>query len=211
MYVAPHFAESDLSQLDALVERDPFVTLTTCANERPFASHVPVLYQRAGNEVVIRGHWARANPQRRHALDSPALIIIHGPHAYISPTGYVDPQRQVPTWNYAVAHLHGTLELLDPAMTEQVVVDLAQRFEGTHANAWQFGADHPDRGAGLRHIVGFRLRAADIQIKLKLNQNHPRANVEGAAAALLRRTDDNARDTAQMMLDALGRRTTDSR
>ena len=108
MYTPAAFAATDLALLDALVGADPFVTLVTVgADGAPFASHLPVLYRRDGDRVRLEGHWARPNPQARHA--GPALAIVHGPHAYVSPGWYPDkePAARVPTWNYAVAHLAG--------------------------------------------------------------------------------------------------------
>ena len=111
MYQPRAFVESDLAQLDALFAMDPFVTLVTQdATGALFASHIPVLYRRDDDRIHIEGHWARPNPQASH--DSEALMIVHGPHAYVSPGAYPDKESaaRVPTWNYAVAHLTGKLE-----------------------------------------------------------------------------------------------------
>jgi transcriptional regulator len=113
MYTPRHFAEQDLGELDRLFERDPFVTLvTTDADGLPFASHLPVLYRREGERISIEGHWAKPNPQSGH--DSPVLLIVHGPHHYVSPGWYPDKEAaaRVPTWNCVVAHLHGRLQHL---------------------------------------------------------------------------------------------------
>ena len=71
MYTPRAFAETDLAQLDALVAarsvRDPGHASPTA---RRFASHLPVLYARDGDAVVIGGHWARANPQWRDGGDA---------------------------------------------------------------------------------------------------------------------------------------------
>ncbi|MBP7657476.1 MAG: FMN-binding negative transcriptional regulator, partial [Pseudoxanthomonas sp.] len=90
MYTPRAFAETDLTGLDRLIERDAFVTLVTVADGLPFASHLPVLYARDGDRIVIEGHWARPNPQARHA--GPAMVIVHGPHAYLSPGWYADKE-----------------------------------------------------------------------------------------------------------------------
>ena len=108
MYLPRAFAETDLAALDALLARDSFVTLVTVRDGAPSVSHLPVLYRRDGEQIELIGHWARPNPQARHA--GPALVIVHGPHAYVSPAWYPDKEEaaRVPTWNYAVAHLDGT-------------------------------------------------------------------------------------------------------
>ena len=88
MYTPAASAETDLAGLDRLIARDAFVTLVTVADGLPFVSHLPVLYTRDGDRVLIEGHWARPNPQARHA--GSALMIVHGPHAYLSPGWYAD-------------------------------------------------------------------------------------------------------------------------
>jgi transcriptional regulator len=211
MYTPRAFAETDLAGLDRLVERDPFVSLITSGSDGlPFASHLPVLYRRAGDEVLLEGHWARPNPQAGHA--GPALVIVHGPHAYISPGWYPDKKDlpRVPTWNYAVAHLYGTLETFDDSTALADLVDrLSLRFETLVGSGWRFEHDRPDHVSQLRGIVGFRFRAERIELKFKLNQNHPEANVRNAAAALQALPGDNPRQVAALMLDRLARRTTE--
>jgi transcriptional regulator len=206
MYLPRRFAETDLAELDRLVARDAFVTLvTTDADGLPFASHLPVLYRRDGERVVFSGHWARPNPQARHA--GAALLVVHGPHAYISPSWYTDPRAHVPTWNYAVAHIGGRLQRSeDPHDLQALVTALAAKYEGPLGSGWQpaFGTDALTRD--LAGIVGFTLEAETIQLKFKLNQNHPAANVIGAAAALERQPDANARETAALMRECLVRR-----
>src|SRR6476469_79774 len=112
MYVPAYFAEADLAQLDALAAAHPFATLITIADGAQFVSHVPVLSRRGADGIELRGHLSRANAQWRHGGE--ATVIFHGPQAYVSPGWYPDKEdaARVPTWNYAVAHLAGTLEIL---------------------------------------------------------------------------------------------------
>jgi transcriptional regulator len=204
MYLPRRFAESDLAELDRLVARDAFVTLVTIDDDGlPFASHLPVLYRRDGGRVAFSGHWARPNPQAWH--ESPVLLIVHGPHAYVSPSWYVEPQAHVPTWNYAVAHIGGRLDRCeDPLQLQALVAALAAKYETPHSR-WQpaFGSDA--LAQDLRGIVGFTLEAERITLKFKLNQNHPEENVIGAAAALERQPDANAREIAALMRERLAR------
>jgi transcriptional regulator len=206
MYLPRRFAETDLAELDRLVARDAFATLVTVdAEGLPFASHLPVLYARDGGTVRFSGHWARPNPQARH--DGPALLVVHGPHAYISPSWYADQDGQVPTWNYAVAHIGGRLERSeDPALLQALVAELAAKYEGPLGSGWQPAYGSAALAQDLRGIVGFTLQAERIELKFKLNQNHPAANVEGAAAALERSGEPLAAETAALMRERLARR-----
>ena len=207
MYLPRAFAEADLAALDALAAGHPFATLVTLADGAPYVSHLPVLYRREGELIELRGHWSRANPQWRHA--GPALAILHGPHAYVSPGWYADkePQARVPTWNYAVAHLGGELEIHDdPGFTAAVVADLSELHETSVGSDWRYEADNAAHSVQLKGIVGFRMRVAHVELKFKLNQNHPEANVLGAAAALAASAREGDREIAALMTERLQRR-----
>lgn len=200
MYTPPCYRESDLAELDGLVAANPFATLVTVRDGVPFATHLPVLYARDGERVVFRGHWARPNPQWHGA--SEALLIVHGPHAYISPSWYPDhdEQARVPTWNYAVAHVHGTLEIVDDTdALAAIVADLSDHHETANGSDWRFEPERADHAVQLKGIVGFRLAASRIELKFKLNQNHPEANRRAVAAALAAKPDDTSRAVANLM------------
>ncbi len=184
MYLPRRFAETDLARLDGLFARDAFVTLVTNdADGQPTATHLPVLYRRDGEQIEIRGHWARPNPQARHT--GRALLIVHGPHAYISPTWYTRPEDRVPTWNYAVAHLQGRLETTDDIETMRAIVsELSAVYEGGLGTGWKPQHGHPEFEPELRGIIGFRFVVESVQMKFKMNQHHDAADVRGAVAGL---------------------------
>ncbi|MEO6365142.1 MAG: FMN-binding negative transcriptional regulator [Luteimonas sp.] len=205
MYVPRHYAETELHHLDALIAQDPFVTLISVDDDgHPFASHLPVLYRRDGEQVLIEGHWARPNPQARRPGD--ALMIVHGPHAYVSPGWYPDKEAaaRVPTWNYAVAHIHGSLEIYDDESgLADLVSRLSAQFETAVGSDWRFEMEREDHVSQLRGIIGFRFVPWQIELKFKLNQNHPAVNVEAVATALSRQAGEDANAIARLMLDRL--------
>ena len=202
MYVPASFVESDLAALDALIERDNFITLITIRDGTPVVNHLPVLYQRDGERIELRGHWARPNPQAKHA--GAATIVVHGPHAYVSPSWYPDKEEQarVPTWNYAVAHLAGTLETFDDEASLAALVDaLSHQHEARVGGDWRFEFDRDDQRRQLRGIIGFRFHVDTASLKFKLNQNHPTANRLSVAAQLEQQPWETSRDVAALMRD----------
>ena len=203
LYAPRAFASRDLAQLDALAGRHDFASLVTVGDDGPFASHVPVLYRRDDARVTVEGHLARANPQATHG--GSALLMLHGPQAYVSPSWYPDKadQARVPTWNYAVAHLVGRLEWFDdePGLAS-LVSRLSERHEARVGSDWRFDLDAPAERVQLRGIVGFRLHVERVDLKLKLSQNHPDAN-RRAVIARLEGGDETSRDVARMMRDTL--------
>ena len=205
MYLPRAFAETDLAQLDALFAADPFVTLISNDDTgAPFASHLPVLYRRDAAGIRIEGHWARPNPQAAHAGE--ALMIVHGPHAYVSPGWYPDKQAagRVPTWNYAVAQLRGRLEAFDDeASLAEFVARLSRHFELANGSDWEFDPNDDRQHALLRGIVGFRFVPDRIEMKFKLSQNHPLDNRHAVIAALSERDNTDARAVAALMRTTL--------
>lgn len=203
MYTPRHFASEDLIELDRLAREHPFATLVTVADGAPFVSQLPLLYRRDGNDVLLRGHWSRANPQWRH--EPRATVLLQGPQAYVSPSWYPDKESaaRVPTWNYVVAELVGRLEVFeDEAGLASIVSDLSDRFEAETGSDWRFETEREELRSQLRGIVGFIFRPERIQIKLKLSQNHPVANRIAVADALAR-GDQNQRAIALRMREGL--------
>jgi len=164
----------------------PFATLITPGSRETLVSHIPLLLI-PGCEPhgTLIGHFARANPHWQAAHETQSIAIFLGPHAYVSPSWYKEPTRMVPTWNYAVVHAHGTLEIVDDAAATRSTLDLLiQRFEAGRGAPWQFEQPPTERDALVRGIVAFRLRIKHIDAKFKLSQNRSREDQSRVIAAL---------------------------
>ena len=135
LYTPSHFAHDNRTAVARLIHDHAFATLITPAATEPFVSHLPLLLI-PGCEPhgTLIGHFARANPHWRAAQDTESIAVFHGPHAYVSPSWYTEPQRMVPTWNYATVHAHGSLAIVeDPAEARSILDTLVQRFESGRA------------------------------------------------------------------------------
>ncbi len=188
LYVPPHFDAADRVAIARLLHDHPFATLVTPAAGEPHVSHVPLIW--AGNcepHGTLLGHFARANPHVEAAAGAESIAIFHGPHAYVSPSWYATPAAAVPTWNYAVVHAHGTLELAaSPAETRSILDLLIHRFESNRDAPWTPGLDPVQMKAMVNAIIGFRIKIKRIDAKFKLSQNRApddRARVASALAA----------------------------
>jgi transcriptional regulator len=204
MYLPRAFAEPELKALDDLIARDNFITLMTVRNGVPTVSHLPVLYRRDGDTVEIRGHWARPNPQSGHA--GRAFAIVHGPHAYVSPSWYPvkDEAARVPTWDYAIAHLQGDLSTFDDkASLAEIVDDLSRQHETRLGSDWRYEHARDDIRSQLRGIIGFRMAVGQVTLKFKLSQNHPLANRIEVSAQLERQPREASRDVALLMRERM--------
>jgi transcriptional regulator len=186
VYVPVHFAAHDRAAVARLVHDYAFATLLTPAQPEPLVSHLPLMLiaDREPHGTLV-GHFARANPHAQNPHDAESIAIFHGPHAYVSPSWYAEPSTAVPTWNYAIVHLHGTIELdRDPAATRAVLDSLIARFESGRAAPWALGLDERRRDAMLGAIVGFRMPIKRVDAKFKLSQNRTPVDRARVAAAL---------------------------
>ena len=143
----PRFALSEVAEVRRLIEENPWVSLISATSAGELvASHYPVILDRAAadDEIVLLSHVGRPDEQLHELGAHELLVIVQGPHGYISP-GWYDAAPAVPTWNFVTAHLHGTPEILGDAENLGVLADLVDHFEdrmpeprrmnGTLANA----------------------------------------------------------------------------
>ena len=201
LYTPAHFEAAGRAATARLMHDHPFATLVTPAVAEPFVSHLPLLFV-PGCEPhgLLLGHMARANPHWRDAAGVESIAIFHGPHAYVSPSWYGEPAKAVPTWNYAVVHASGTLEIIaDPVEARRILDALVHRFEAHRDPPWQLAMAERERDALVNAIVGFRMRIRRISTKLKLSQNRPETDQVRVAAALEREDHPDAGQIAAWM------------
>ena len=201
LYTPSHFSMHDRAAIARLMNEHSFATLITPATPEPMVSHLPLLLV-PGCEPhgTLIGHFARANPHWQHAREVQSIAIFHGPHAYISPSWYAEPDRMVPTWNYASVHAHGMLEMIEDAIDARGIMDaLVHRFEGTRAAPWKFEREATERDGLMRAIQPFRMRIRRIDVKFKLSQNRSRDDRARVIAALRAEGYSEAHATADWM------------
>jgi len=157
----------------------------------PLATFVPLLWQRddAGPGRLLT-HLARANPQASALADGqPVLVVVHGPHAYVSPTYYpsaADSGRAVPTWDYVVVQLRGRVRRVDDrGELDAIVRGLTDRFEAGRDPAWSLSVAPPAYlAAQLAGIVGVEVTLEEVTGAAKLSQNRELVDRAAVAAGL---------------------------
>ncbi len=75
----------------------------------PRVAHIPVTWD--GDDRVTF-HLSRSNAIAPHLDGATALLVVHGPDAYVSPDWYGEGPAQVPTWNYVAVELEGRVSAL---------------------------------------------------------------------------------------------------
>lgn len=74
-------------------------------------THLPFYTRKELEKWYIYGHFAKANSHWKKLNKSEVKVVFNGPHGYISPRNYENPD--VPTWNYSSVHVSGTLTIID--------------------------------------------------------------------------------------------------
>lgn len=182
MYVPTSFRIDDHGILLDFVERHAFATVVSIRDNVPFASHIPLVLDRSAN--VLLGHMARANPQWKHfETGDEILSIFTGPHAYVSPSWYVDSPA-VPTWNYATVHVYGLPRLISSERTAEAVDTLVRKYEDHRETPWPNVLPDEFRRRMLSAIVGFEIPITRIEGKFKLGQNRSAEDQAGMLQGL---------------------------
>ncbi len=199
MYIPEHFRVRDHAAALAFLRANPFAILVSNADDGPFATHLPLVIRESGDQIILRGHVAKANPHWRY-LDQQAqcLVIFHGPHAYISPKNYTS-REVVPTWNYGTVHAYGKARILtEPDELSGVLRELIPMFDPSYAEQWS-SLSESYRERMLSHIVGFEIGVTKLEAKFKLSQNRSRDEQENVIASLEATSDTAISGTARLM------------
>ena len=123
LYVPAAFGAVDRCAAVRLMHDHAFATLITPHGDEPLLTHLPLVHiADCEPHGSLLGHFARANPHASNVDARESIAVFQGPHAYVSPSWYGAPAEMVPTWNYAVVHAHGVIELArEPAETRAIL------------------------------------------------------------------------------------------
>ncbi len=171
----PSFAMTDMAQMRRLVEQHPWVTLVSDGESGLVASHYAVLLDDERDDLTIVGHVGKPDDQIHGLGEGELLVVVQGPHGYISPSWYGDAPN-VPTWNFVSVHLRGVPELLSAEENLRVLDRLVARFESVMPDPrlmWERPNDAEFVHRLERGTVGFRLTPTHVTAKRKLSQNRP--------------------------------------
>jgi transcriptional regulator len=178
MYVPAHFSVPDNEALYRLIRENALGILVTNGGSGLDANHIPFeLEPQQGQHGVLRAHVARGNPVWKDVRDeAEVMVIFRAEDAYVSPNWYPTKHefhKQVPTWNYRVVHVHGTITIHDDeAFLRGLVGRLTLTHEASQAVPWRMEDAPKDYiAAMLKAIVGLEIHITRLVGKFKLSQN----------------------------------------
>lgn len=117
------------------------------------------------------------------------MAVFHGPHAYVTPSWYATKTQTgmvVPTWNYVVAHVRGTLRVIEDGHWLGVhLAALTAQQEAAFEQPWQL----EDAPVGfidklMQAVVGIEIEITQLTGKWKVSQNQPLPNQLGVLQGL---------------------------
>ena len=201
MFVPGYQRVSDEDRLWAVVERNSFAE-AICADDRgaPLCTLVPFV-RRDGR---LWTHLAAANPQAPLLADGrPVLCQFLGPHAYVSPSLYAEPDH-VPTWNYVQVAVAGRMAPADRERSRWVVTETVREHEARREAPWPVERMAERTERLLDGIRAFEVLVDGIEGRFKLSQNR---SVEDREAVVddLGGGDATERALAALMAEELGR------
>lgn len=169
----PRYIVTDPEWVKDLVRGNPWATIVSPTAAGLIGSHYPVILEEDPAEpaaIVLVSHVGRPDDELHELGEHEMLVIIQGPHGYVSPSVY-EPGENVPTWDHLTAHLYGVPEILDDEENYQVLSRLTDHFEQHREGGRSLASDE----AGSRRIAkgtrGFRLRVTRFDARAKLSQN----------------------------------------
>ncbi len=174
---APAFAVTDETVVRRLIAEHPWVTFVSSpGGGAPVASHYPVLLDDSGDGgLAIVTHVGRPDDQvHDFASGRELLMIVAGPHGYISPSWYTPGPSNVPTWNFSTAHCYGVPQVLSDDENRATLARLVAHFE-QHVEAPHL-LDDAVAARISPGTVGIRLPIDRFICKVKMSQNKDAAS-----------------------------------
>lgn len=198
MYIPKHFKVENLEEIKKFIFHHDFGTIVTTENDKPVATHTPMILNEEDGEWTITGHISKGNTQWQTFDDHEnTLLIFKGPDAYISSTWY--ESENVPTWNYQSVHLYGHCSLLNEDELQKDLVNLLDKYEGHSQNGATWENLSADTQSQIKGIAGFKVKVEEVQAAYKMSQNRNEVDYKNVTEALdMRNTGDDQKISREM-------------
>ncbi|ROP64503.1 FMN-binding negative transcriptional regulator [Curtobacterium sp. ZW137] len=180
----PHFLMTEADEVKRLVDGNPWATIVSHTAAGIVASHYPFLLETTtDDEIVLVSHVGRPDELAHELGQHEVLVIVQGPHGYVSPAWYPASQF-VPTWNHVTAHLWGVPEILTDEENFRVLGELVDHFEREMPEPVSLDVDEDTARRIAKGTVGIRIRVTRFDARAKLSQNKAPDVVDDVIAGL---------------------------
>ncbi|GAB5401269.1 MAG: protease synthase/sporulation negative transcriptional regulator PaiB [Aureisphaera sp.] len=195
-YPPQHHQIQDIDKMVSLVQQYPFGMLVSAENGTPFITHIPIIYNEETGRLVA--HIDKYNPQVRTLTEGAQVtVVFKGPDTYISPGVY--STTQLPTWNYLIVHVSGTIHLInDPEAAKETMIAMTEFLEGQNPK-FVLKKDNKRMEAAVNYIQAFDISITNWEGKFKLSQDKNKKDQELAKQALIEKSRNDALDFIEAM------------
>jgi len=179
----PTYVITDPEEVKRLIRENAWATFVSNPAAGLVASHYPIVLEEDEEGISVVSHVGRPDEQSHELGQHELMMIVQGPHGYISPSWY-EGHSFIPTWNHVTAHLYGVPEILSDEENFRVLDDLVNHFEAPMAEPVSLDIDETYARRIAKGTVGIRLRVTRFEARLKLSQDKPDNVMNSVLAAL---------------------------
>lgn len=189
-YPPPHHQDHNIDHMIEVIKAYPLATVISVYKDEPLVTHMPLIYREDGKLI---GHIDIYNPQMPLLRDGNKLtVIFSGPQCYISPSVYTT--TQLPTWNYIMVHLKGTVEAIESKEALKDSLIKMTEFLEQPDHKYVLEPDNPRMARNLDYIKMFEISIDQWEGKFKLSQDKKKGDMINAKEELIRANQQNIKD-----------------
>lgn len=185
MYPPKHHQTNDQQKMITVMKQYPFAMLVSVIEGKPLITHIPIIYNDKTGKLVA--HIDKYNPQVASLKEgADVTVVFRGPDTYISPSVYTT--KQLPTWNYIIVHIKGTVSLInDPEEAKDTMIAMTEFLEGKEQ---KFVLEKGNRGMrnSINYIQAFEINITDWEGKFKLSQDKKQQDQVNAKQELINKS-----------------------
>ncbi len=167
------YAARGADDLVRLIDENPLAWIFLDDSGGPFVTGAPIRpVVSEGRLSRVIGHAPRGSRIHR-AISEPCrgLILVLGPHGYVSPS-WMSDRTQAPTWNFTSVRLVARLQAVaDSKLLEDHLRELSATMEKDRPNAWRVDEMGPRMQRLARGVVAFEGAIVHRESRFKLGQN----------------------------------------
>ncbi len=158
------------------------------ANQSIVSSHLPFLLQKTSESGEDREdllcHFAKSNPHWKIIEQNPQVqVIFSGPHAYISPTYYVN--TYVPTWNYTTVHITGKAQIISKSNERFEIIEKLVNAHEKGLESWDLSLlDSEYIASKMKAIMVVKISDLHYEAKFKLSQDKKDEDIDSVITHL---------------------------
>jgi len=190
-YPPPHHQSQDIQKMIAVIKHFPLAMLVSADAEQRFVTHIPIIYNEQTGKLVA--HIDKFNPQVATLKDGAEVtVVFKGPDTYISPGVY--STKQLPTWNYIIVHITGTISLINDAeAAKETMIAMTEFLEG-ESPRFVLDKENKRMDAAVNYIQAFDIEITNWEGKFKLSQDKNSKDQDNAKQELLKNSLDSEAD-----------------